>query len=129
MPATKQEIDDLTGKLETLAQTIHDDSISLAETIAAIDESIEEIETMKATHLAAVLSDRFEINNKLKYTNDDRRKVAVQELLSNDANYNAMKSAQTKLVAAQAERRAAIEKNRNLHKSKLLVLQYYASLP
>ena len=129
MPATKQEIDDLTGELETLAQTIHDDSISLSETIAALDESHEEIETMKATHLSTVLNDRFEINNKLKYTNDDQRKVAVQELLSSDANYNAMKSAQTRLVAAQATTRAAIEKNRNLHKSKLLVLQYYASLP
>ncbi len=129
MPATKQEIDDLTGELDALAQTIHDDSLSLAETIAAIDESIEEIETRRAAHLSAVLNDRFELNNKLKHTNDDQRKVAVQELLNSDANYHRMKSAQTKLVAAQATTRAAIEKNRNLHKTRILVLQYYASLP
>ena len=127
--ATEQQINDLETALETLANSIYNYEISLSRNLEAITEADENLETIKAAHLSDVLTARFEINNKLQYTNDDQRKVAVIEALNNDANYIAMETARKTLIQTQSAQKAEIEKTRNLHKAKLLVLQFYSLAP
>ncbi len=129
MPATEKQISDLNDELTALAGTIETDSNSLAQTIAAIEEANEEIETRKAQMMGDIFNERFEINLKLKYTNDDQRRVRLIELQNADANFQTFVSVRSTLAATSAAQKAAIEKNRNLHKTKLLVLQYFANLP
>ena len=129
MPATQQQIDDLETALAALAQTNYDTQIDLAETLEAIGEADDALETIKAEKLSFVLNDRFEINQKLKYTNDDQRKVATLEAVNNDADFIGYQAARKILIETQAAQKAEIEKTRALHKAKLLVLTFYASLP
>ena len=129
MPSDEKQINDLNDELTALAATVETDSNSLAETIAAIDEANEEIETRKADAMIAVANLRSLEGNKLIYTNDDQRKSKLILTLAAAADYQAFMSARSTLAETAAAQKAAIEKNRNLHKAKLLVLQYYANLP
>lgn len=129
MPSDEKQINDLNDELTALAATVETDSNSLAETIAAIDEANEEIETRKADAMIAVANLRSLEGNKLIYTNDDQRKSKLILTLADAADYQAFMSARSTLAETAATQKAAIEKNRNLHKAKLLVLQYYANLP
>ena len=129
MPATEKQISDLNDELTALAGTIETDSNSLAQTIAAIDEANEEIETRKAQMMASIFSERFEINLKLKYTNDEQRRVRLIELQNGDVNFQTFLSVRSTLAGTSATQKAGIEKNRNLHRAKILVLQYFANLP
>ena len=129
MPSDEKQINDLNDELTALAATVETDSNSLAETIAAIDEANEEIETRKANAMIAVANLRSLEGNKLIYTNDDQRKSKLILTLADAADYQAFMSARSTLAETAATQKAAIEKNRNLHKAKLLVLQYYANLP
>jgi hypothetical protein len=128
MPADQQTIDNLIYGLETLTNTIYDTQIAHITTSEAIEEANEHIETMKAAMMSQIFNERFEINNKLVYTNDDQRKVALIEMQKSDADFIAMKNARTNAAALSATQKAEIEKNRNLHKTKLLELEYYAKL-
>lgn len=128
MPADQQKIDNLIYGLETLTGTIYDTQIAHITTGEAIEEANEHLETMKAAMMSQIFNERFEINNKLVYTNDDQRKVALIEMQNSNADYIAMKSARTSAAALSATQKAEIEKNRNLHKTKLLELEYYAKL-
>ncbi len=128
MSASQQTITDLQAELETLAGNIYNESINLSETAAAIEEASDELETRRAAFMSQIFNERYEINNKLKYTNEDQRKVRLIEIENADADFQAYKSARSQLAATSAAQKAEIEKNRNLHKTQLLVLQYYASL-
>jgi glycogen debranching enzyme len=128
MSASQQTIIDLQAELETLADSIYNDSINLSETAAAIEEANDEIETRRAAFMSQIFNERYEINNKLKYTNEDQRKVRLREIENADVDFQALKSARSTLAATSAAQKAEIEKNRNLHKTQLLVLQYYANL-
>ncbi len=126
---SEQTILNLRTELDTLAANIEATQNNLAETLEAISEADEQLETMKAAHLADVLNARFEINHKLKFTNDDQRKTETVARINGDANFIAMQTARKTLIATQAAQKAEIEKNRNLHKSRILVLQFYANSP
>ena len=129
MSATEKQITDLNDELTVFAATVENDSLALAQTIAAIDEANEEIETRKARAMLAVANLRSPEGSKLVYTNDDRRKSKLISTLAADTDHQAFTSARLHLAETAATQKAAIEKNRNLHKAKLLVLQYYANLP
>ena len=129
MPATEKQISDLNAELTTLAETIESDSNSLANTIAAIEEANEQLEIRKAQMMGEIFNERFEINLKPKYTNDDQRKVRLIELETANVPYQQFISVRRTLAATSATEKSVIEKNRNLHKAKLSVLQYYANLP
>ena len=129
MPSNEKQITDLHDELTAFASTIETDSNSLAETVAAIDEANEEIETRKAAAMIAVANLRAPEGSKLVYTNDDQRKSKLILTLAADTDYQAFISARLRLAETSAAQKAAIEKNRNLHKAKLLVLQFYANLP
>ena len=129
MSAAEKQINDLNDELTELASTIETDSNSLAQTVAAIDEAVEEIETRKADAMIAVANLRSPEGSKLIYTNDDQRKSKLILTLAADDDYQAFISARSQLAETSAAQKAAIEKNRNLHKAKLLVLTYFANLP
>ena len=128
MSANEKQITDLNDELTALASIIENDSVSLVQTVAAIDEAGEEIETRKANAMISVANLRSPEGNKLIYTNDDQRRSKLILTLAAAADYQAFMSARLTLAETAATQKAAIEKNRNLHKAKLLVLQYYANL-
>ena len=129
MSANEKQITDLNDELTALASIIENDSVSLVQTVAAIDEAGEEIETRKANAMISVANLRSLEGNKLIYTNDDQRRSKLIVTLAAAADYQAFMSARSTLAETAATQKAAIEKNRNLHKAQLLVLQYYANLP
>lgn len=128
MSVNEKQITDLNDELTALASIIENDSVSLVQTVAAIDEAGEEIETRKANAMISVANLRSPEGNKLIYTNDDQRRSKLIVTLAAAADYQAFMSARLTLAETAATQKAAIEKNRNLHKAKLLVLQYYANL-
>lgn len=128
MPAAEKQITDLHDELNALAALIETDSVALIEIIAAVAEADEQTETLRAEAMIAVANLRSPEGGKLIYTNDDQRKSKLITTLAADTDYQAFQTAKSTLAAALATRKAAIEKNRNLHKAKLLVLQYYANL-
>ncbi len=129
MASNEQIITNLETELQTLAETIETAQLNLSDTITAIEEANEEIETRKATMMSSIFNERFEINLKLVYTNDEQRKVRLIELQNADLVFQNFVSVRTTLAATSATQKADIEKNRNLHRAKLQVLVYYANLP
>lgn len=129
MASNEQIITNLETELQTLAETIETAQLNLSDTITAIEEANDEIETRKATMMSSIFNERFEINLKLVYTNDEQRKVRLIELQNADLVFQNFVSVRTTLAATSATQKADIEKNRNLHRAKLQVLVYYANLP
>ena len=129
MPAAEKQINDLHDELNALAALVETDSVALIEIIAAIEEAGEQTETLRADAMIAVANLRVPEGVKLIYTNEDQRKSKLITTLAANADYQAFQTAKSTLAAASAARKAAIEKNRNFHRAKLLVLQYYANFP
>ena len=123
--ATQQEIDLLITDIETLSAAIAADVVNLNETIAAIVEADDQLAAMDAVMLGEVFSERFAINQKLVYTNEDQRKAALIGKQTANQTYQAMKAAKTTLYQTRAAQMANIEQNRNLLKSKNLLFQFY----
>ncbi len=126
---TQQQLNDLQTELDALTQTIHDDSILLAEKQTEQQEIDDEIERIKAAMMSEVFNERFEINNKLKYTNDDQRKVRLIELQNERADYKTLIVARRNSIQAQAGIAARIEMARKSFKAKELTLLYHANTP
>ena len=129
MPSTEQQINNLHDESNALAALVETDSVALIEIVAAIEEAVEKTEIIRAEAMIALANLRAPEGSKLIYTNDDQRKSKLITTLAADTDYQAFQTAKSTLAAASATRKAAIEKNRNLHQAKLLVLQYYANLP
>lgn len=126
---TQQQINGLQTELDALAQTIHDDSLELAQKQTEQNEIDDEIETIKAAMMSEIFNERFEINNKLKYTNDDQRKVRLIELQNERADYKSLVVARRNSIQAQAGIAARIEMQRKSFKAKELTLLYHANTP
>lgn len=126
---TQQQINDLQSELDALAQTIHDDSILLAEKQTEQHEIDDRIETIKAAMMSEIFNERFEINNKLKYTNDDQRRVRLIELQNERADYKTLVAARRNSIQAQAGIAARIEMQRKSFKAKELTLLYHSNNP
>jgi hypothetical protein len=126
---TEQQINDLQTELAALSQNIHDDSLELAQKQTEQHEIDDEIETIKAAIMSEIFNERFEINNKLKYTNDDQRKVRLIALQNERADYKTLVVARRNSIQAQAGIAARIEMQRKSFKAKELTLLYHANTP
>ncbi len=124
---TEQQINDLQTELAALAQNIHDDSLLLAEKQTEQHEIDDEIERIKAALMSEIFNERFEINNKLKYTNDDQRRVRLIELQNERADYKTLVAARRNSIQAQAGIAARIEMQRKSFKAKELTLLYHSN--
>lgn len=126
---TEQQINDLQTELAGLSQNIHDDSILLAKKQIEQHEIDDEIERIKAALMSEIFNERFEINNKLKYTNDDQRKVRLIELQNERADYKTLVVARRTSIQTQAAIAARVEMQRKSFKAKELTLLYHANTP
>ena len=126
---TEPQINDLQTELDALAQNIHDDSLELAQKQTEQHEIDDEIETIKAAMMSEIFNERFEINNKLKHTNDDQRQVRLIELQNERADYKSLVAARRTSIQAQAGIAARIEMQRKSFKAKELTLLYHANTP
>jgi len=95
----------------------------------AINQKLEEIENLKGGIWNTVLNERFEINNKLKWTNDLQRKIRFNEIAAENVDYqdalSALWTLEEELKIAQGE----AEYQRKLFKSTELTMQFYAANP
>ncbi|MGI8849354.1 MAG: hypothetical protein ACR2HT_04220 [Pyrinomonadaceae bacterium] len=126
---TEPQINDLQTELDTLAQNIHDDSLLLAEKQTEQHEIDDEIEQIKAALMSEIFNERFEINHKLKHTNDDQRRVRLIELQNERADYKTLVAARRNSIQAQAGIAARIEMQRKSFKAKELTLLYHSNNP
>lgn len=126
---TNQKINDLQIELDTLSQNIHDDSILLAAKQIEQHEIEDQIEQIKAALMSEVFNERFVINNKLKYTNDDQRRVRLVELQTTRPDYQSLVAARRNSIQAQAGIAARIEMQRKSFKAKELFLLYHSNNP
>ena len=126
---TEPQINDLQTELDALAQNIHDDSLLLAEKQTEQHEIDDEIEQIKAALMSKIFNERFEINHKLKHTNDDQRRVRLIELQNERADYKTLVAARRNSIQAQAGIAARIEMQRKSFKAKELTLLYQANNP
>ncbi len=126
---TQQQINDLQSEFDALSQNIHDDSLLLAEKQTEQHEIDDEIEQIKAALMSEIFNERFEVNNKLKYTNDDQRRVRLIELQNERADYKTLVAARRNSIQAQAGIAARIEMQRKSFKAKELTLLYQANNP
>ena len=67
------------------------------------EEAIEDaIDTIKHQELQTVLTDRHDINNQLKHTNDDQRKAALKIALDANQQYQQLKSDRAVKIVEQS---------------------------
>lgn len=126
---TTQQINDLQTELAALAANIHDDSLALAEKQTEQHEIDDEIERIKAALMSEIFNERFEINNKLKHTNDDQRRARQIELQNERADYRQLVAARRTSIQTQAGIHARIEMQRKSFKAKELTLLYHSNNP
>ena len=124
---TEKEMLDYREELDTIAETIKTNLNSIASKNADQIALEDEMSVIKHAALSEVLTARFEINNKLMYTNDDQRKIAVEELLLNESNYNQLKSSRSVKVVEQSLLASEVEHLRRKHKSLQTILLYFAN--
>lgn len=126
---TEQEIQTRQAELVTIADEVRTQINLTATKTTAINSQMESVENLKAGLLNTILNDRFEINNKLKYTNDDQRRAALIALRQTDADYQA---AQTALWTLEEEKKIAeaeAEYQRKLYRANELALLFLANNP
>ncbi len=79
--------------------------------------------------MSEIFNERFEINHKLKHTNDDQRRVRLIELQNERADYKTLVAARRNSIQAQAGIAARIEMQRKSFKAKELTLLYHSNNP
>ncbi len=104
--------------LNTIESKHHDE--------AAIDD---EMDLIKHTELQTVLTDRHEINNQLKYTNDKQRDAALKIALDANQTYQDLKSARAVKIVEQSLLKSKTEFSRKEFRAKELLMLYYANNP
>lgn len=124
---TESQIIELQNELNDIAAAIRAQVNLIGAKTTAILNKMETLENLKGGLLNAVLNARFEINNKLMYTNDDQRRLALNRLKSDDTAY---RTAQNELWTLEEQRRQAeaeAEFQRKKHRAAELVMQFYAN--
>ncbi|MCY7346377.1 MAG: hypothetical protein LH614_09190 [Pyrinomonadaceae bacterium] len=113
--------------VSTLADAIRSDSSSIASKFADQQAIEDEMQTIKHAALSEVLTARFEINLKLRYTNDDQRKIAVEEMLTDDVNCQGLKVQRSVKVVEQSLLLSEVEYQRRRHKSLATLVLFLAN--
>lgn len=124
---TEQTILDLRDQLESLAQSLYTTQIQLAQSVSQQVTRETQISGIRAAMLNGVLTERFEINNRLVYTNDDQRKTAMMMAEDSSVVLQGLKDSCLSETENQATLKAQIERLRNLFRKFELVLAYYAN--
>lgn len=123
----EQTIIDLKTELNTIANDILADKLSVAIKLAEKKLNEFTISDIENGHLSDVLTARFVANNHLQFTNDDQRKVAVSDRLKTDAPYQvAVQDLQTQTQDV-ATYSANISKNYQDFRAAELAMLYYAN--
>ncbi len=128
-PTTKEIIDDLQADMDTLTNSLINESATLNTAVTDHQTTLAALEQQHLIYLGIVLNERFVINNKLRYTNDDQRKVAVAEMETADETFQraiVLERTQSESIANQ---KAIIESYRKTFKIKELLLFYYVNAP
>ena len=124
---TEKEMLDYREELDVIAETIKTNLNSIASKNADQIALEDEMQIIKHGALSQVLTARFEINNKLMFTNDDQRKIAVEENLADDQNYQDLKVSRSVKVVEQSLLASEVEHLRRKHKSLQTLLLYFAN--
>lgn len=89
----------------------------------------DEMETIKMAAMLDVMTARFEINNKLMYTNDDQRKAAVHAALEASADYQMLKSNRSVKIVERVLLESQIEFERKTFRALELKMLFHANNP
>lgn len=124
---TRQQMIDLQTQLNQIALEIQMQSNLATLRQTQILQKQEQLENQKGGIMNTVLNERFEINNKLKWTNDTQRKIRFNELASSDTAYQ---TALTELYTLEERKSIALaeaEYQRKLYRSTELLMLHYAN--
>lgn len=124
---TQQIIDGLQADMESLTDSLVNETATLNTAITAHQTTLAAIEQQHLIYLGIVLNERFTINNKLKYTNDDQRQVAVAEMQSADEDFQSAIVLERTQSESIANQKATLESCRKTFKIKELLLFWYVN--
>lgn len=127
--ATEQQVNTYRTELNNKAQEIYDNLILLQSFEAALENTESELEGMTAAFMSDIANERFEINNKLRYTNDDQRKAALIEAQQQSADYQIILADRRAGIQNAVGKKAIIEQTRKEFRAQELVLLWYANNP
>src|SRR5690348_6653137 len=108
--------------LAQIAAAIQTQSNLAAARQTQILQKQEQIENLKGGLMNTVLNERFEINNKLKWTNDVQRKIRFNQLAAAAADYQTAIAQLYALEEAKSTALAEAEYQRNLYRSTELLM-------
>lgn len=126
---TTEQMQNLKNQLDALAATIQqkaNDIESKRQDEIAIDD---EMQTIKMSEMSGVMSARFEINQKLMFTNDDQRKAALQTALDANQDYQSLKSARSVKIVERVLLESEVEFQRKTYRSLELQMLFHANAP
>lgn len=89
----------------------------------------ETIDTAKASLRLEVLSERFEINNALKYTNETERRAALQQKMDTDADYQLLATDAKTIYAQEKTLEAEIEYENQMFSTQEIAMRFYSNNP
>ena len=124
--ATEQQIIDLQTELNNIAAAIQTQLNLIASKHTAILNKMESLENLKGGLLNTVLNERFEINQKLKWTNDTQRKIRFNELAATDVDYQTALNDLWTLEEQKAQAQAEAEFQRKKYRAIELVMEFYS---
>lgn len=128
-PTTKEIIDDLQADMDALTNLLVNESATLNTAITAHQTTLAALEEQHLIYLGIVLNERFVVNNKLRYTNEDQRKIAVAEMETADEDFQSAIVLERTQSESIANQKVIIESYRNTFKIKELLLFYYVNAP
>ena len=121
---TRIEIEDAQAALIVTAEAERTQR-NLAQTkrVTVAEKQIER-EIINAALMTDILAARFEINNKLVYTNDDQRRIALVEAQVASVDYQATLAAETTAQTERVTADAQAELHRKTYRADELMLEY-----
>lgn len=122
MQMYKAQLDDLAAAIQSKVNLIE----SKRQDEIAIDD---EMESLKIAAMMDVMTARFEINNKLMYTNDDQRKAATAQALDANEDYQMLKSARSVKIVERVLLESEVEFQRKSFRALELQMLFHANNP
>lgn len=122
MQAMKDQLD----ALATLIQQNSNDIESKRQDEISIED---EMQTIRYAEMQNVMTARFEINQKLQYTNDDQRKAALKIALDGNADYQSLKSARSVKIVERVLLESELQFNRDRFRALELQTLFHANAP
>ena len=126
---TEQEMLNLRNQLVATAGAIQTNLNAIESKNQDAIEAEDEMQTVKQSLMLDVMNQRFEINNKLMYTNDDQRKAALQIALDAHEDYQNLKSSRAVKIVEKVLLESEVEYKRKEFRANELLMLYYANNP